>query len=45
VLAFSTVYDWRLNGNALPLSDRMRGRTGGARKQFTCPLAAMPGKS
>ena len=45
VLAFSTVYDWRLNGNALPLSDRMRGRTGGARKQFTCPLAATPGKS
>ena len=45
VLAFSTVYDWRLNGNALPLSDRMRGRTGGARKQFTCPLAATtPGK-
>jgi soluble lytic murein transglycosylase len=44
VLAFSTVYDWRLNGNALPLSDRMRGRTGGARKQFTCPLAAPPGK-
>ena len=45
VLAFSTVYDWRLNGNALPLSDRMRGRTGSARKQFTCPLAATPGKS
>jgi soluble lytic murein transglycosylase len=45
VLAFSTVYDWRLNGNALPLSDRMRGRTGGVRKQFTCPLAdATPGK-
>jgi soluble lytic murein transglycosylase len=45
VLAFSTVYDWRLNGNALPLSDRMRGRTGGVRKQFTCPLAATPGKN
>lgn len=41
VLAFSTIYDWRLNGNALPLSDRMRGRSG-ARKQFTCPLAAPP---
>jgi soluble lytic murein transglycosylase len=39
VLAFSTLYDWRLNGNALPLSDRMRGVTGGARKQFTCALA------
>jgi soluble lytic murein transglycosylase len=45
VLAFSTVYDWRLNGNALPLSDRMRGRTGGVRKQFTCPLATTPGKN
>jgi soluble lytic murein transglycosylase len=39
VLAFSTIYDWRLNGNALPLSDRMRGITTGARKQFACPLA------
>jgi soluble lytic murein transglycosylase len=44
VLAFSTVYDWRLNGNALPLSDRMRGRTTGVRKQFTCPLATTSGK-
>ncbi len=40
VLAFSTIYDWRLNGDAVPLSDRMRGRSGGARKQFRCPLAA-----
>ena len=39
VLAFSTLYDWRLNGNAVPLSDRMRGRSGGARKRFACPLA------
>jgi soluble lytic murein transglycosylase len=45
VLAFSTVYDWRLNGNALPLTDRMRGRTTTARKQFTCPLASTPGKN
>jgi soluble lytic murein transglycosylase len=44
VLAFSTVYDWRLNGNALPLSDRMRGRTTGVRKQFTCPLATASAK-
>jgi soluble lytic murein transglycosylase len=44
VLAFSTVYDWRLNGNALSLSDRMRGRTGGTRKQFTCPLATASDK-
>jgi soluble lytic murein transglycosylase len=39
VLAFSTIYDWRLNGNAVPLSDRMRGISGGARKQFSCALA------
>ena len=42
VLAFSTVYDWRLNGDAVPLTDRMRGRSGGARKRFACPLAAPP---
>lgn len=37
VLAFSTVYDWRLNGDAIRLSDRLLGSTGGARKAFTCP--------
>ena len=41
VLSFSTLYDWRLNGDAQRLTDRMWGRTG-ARKQFTCPLAAPP---
>jgi soluble lytic murein transglycosylase len=40
VLAFSTLYDWRLNGTALPLSDRMRGNTQAPRKPFACPLAA-----
>ena len=40
VLAFSTVYDWRLNGDALRLSDRLLGRTDGPRKAFTCPQAA-----
>jgi soluble lytic murein transglycosylase len=39
VLAFSTVYDWRLTGDALRLSDRLLGRTNGPRKQFTCPQA------
>jgi soluble lytic murein transglycosylase len=39
VLAFSTIYDWRLNGNAVPLDDRMRGRATLARKQFACPVA------
>jgi soluble lytic murein transglycosylase len=37
VLAFSVLYDWRLNGDALTLSDRLRGRTDGARKRFVCP--------
>ncbi len=36
VLAFSVIYDWRLNNNALTLSDRMVGRTEGARKPFSC---------
>ena len=38
VLAFSTIYDWRLNGTAIPLTARMTGDTG-PRKRFTCPLA------
>ena len=37
VLAFSAIYDWRLNGNALPVSERLLGRTGGERKAFACP--------
>jgi len=39
VFAFSTIYDWRLNGSAVPLDDRMRGRATLARKQFACPVA------
>lgn len=42
VLAFSVIYDWRLNGDALPLSDRMRGRTDAPRKKFACPLVEPP---
>jgi len=37
VLAFSAIYDWRLNGDALPVSDRMMGRTEGRRRAFACP--------
>jgi soluble lytic murein transglycosylase len=37
VLAFSVIYDWRLNGDALPVSDRMQARTGVPRKRFDCP--------
>lgn len=42
VLAFSVIYDWRLNGNALPVTDRMLGRVQAKRKAFTCPTAQMP---
>ncbi|MCL1635776.1 lytic transglycosylase domain-containing protein [Luteimonas sp. SX5] len=42
VLAFSVIYDWRLNGDALTLSDRMRGIDSGKRKRFVCPLADPP---
>jgi soluble lytic murein transglycosylase len=41
VFAFSTIYDWRLSGNALPLTARMTGDTA-PRKGFTCPLASAP---
>ncbi|KAF1716785.1 lytic murein transglycosylase [Pseudoxanthomonas yeongjuensis] len=42
ILAFSVIYDWRLTGNALPVTDRMLGRSGGKRKSFTCPTALVP---
>jgi soluble lytic murein transglycosylase len=32
------VYDWRLNGDALRLSDRLLGITTGPRKGFECPV-------
>jgi soluble lytic murein transglycosylase len=40
VLAFSVVYDWRLNGVAAPVSERLLGRASAspeARRPFTCP--------
>ena len=40
ILAFSVLYDWRMHGDALRVTDRMHGRSGGARKQFSCPQAA-----
>ena len=39
VLAFSTVYDWRLDGKAVPLTARMQGIPTSERKSFVCPLA------
>jgi soluble lytic murein transglycosylase len=43
VLAFSVVYDWRLNGDAAPLSDRLLGHLVTDAKQrrgFICPTVA-----
>jgi soluble lytic murein transglycosylase len=45
VLAFSVVYDWRLYGNAAPLSDRLLGRVvtdPRRRRAFFCPTASPP---
>lgn len=39
VLAFSVIYDWRLYGDALPLSDRMIGVLNDRRRAFACPAA------
>lgn len=46
VLAFSVVYDWRLNGNATPLGQRMLGRLvnePSQRRPFTCPTNTTAG--
>ena len=40
ILAFSVIYDWRLNGDALPVTDRMNGRLQAKRKALTCPADA-----
>ncbi len=41
VLAFSVIYDWRLDGRAVPVGERMLGRTvpvdSPKRRPFTCP--------
>jgi soluble lytic murein transglycosylase len=44
VLAFSVIYDWKLDNSAHTLADRLRGRVDGQRKAFTCPanIAADP---
>lgn len=47
VLGFATIYDWRLNGNALKTTDRMLGNVAGTRQPFVCPAAAprpLPGQ-
>ncbi|HZH44485.1 MAG TPA: transglycosylase SLT domain-containing protein, partial [Lysobacter sp.] len=40
VFAFSVIYDWMLNGDAMRLSERMRGRLDGARTRLACPAPA-----
>lgn len=37
VLAFSVLYDWRMNGDALRVSDRIAGKVDGQRTRFACP--------
>ncbi|MDO5505391.1 MAG: transglycosylase SLT domain-containing protein [Pseudoxanthomonas suwonensis] len=40
VLAYSAIYDWRLDGEARRVSDRLLGRIDGPRKAFVCPADA-----
>jgi soluble lytic murein transglycosylase len=47
VLAFSVIYDWRMDGKAVPLSVRMLGRSvpDAQKRRFSCPttpVAAAP---
>lgn len=42
VFAFSVIYDWRLHGDAAPLSARLAGTGGGERRGFACPDPAGP---
>lgn len=37
ILAFSVIYDWRLNRGAMPITDRLAGRIVDTRKTFVCP--------
>ncbi len=39
VIAFSVIYDWRLDGSAVPVTERMLGRTvaTSSRRAFSCP--------
>ena len=42
VLSFSMLYDWRLNGDAVRLSDRLMGNSNGPRKAFACATPEPP---
>ncbi len=43
VLAFSVIYDWRFDGKAVPLSERMLGRTvpDAQRRRFVCAMPTL----
>lgn len=41
VMAFSVIYDWRLGQDAVPVTDRLLGRTNSPqRRAFACPATA-----
>ncbi len=42
ILAFSVIYDWRLNRSAMPITDRLAGRIVDTRKTFLCPTPELP---
>ncbi len=42
VLAFSVIYDWRLDGRTRALTDRLEGRSAIEPRAFACPSAAAP---
>lgn len=44
ILAFSVIYDWRMNGDALRVSDRIAGKTQGKRVKFICPQGSQAGE-
>jgi soluble lytic murein transglycosylase len=45
IMAFAVIYDWRFGGRAVPVAERMIGRTGKryAVREFACPPAAVAG--
>lgn len=44
ILSFATLYDWRFNGTAIPVTARMNGDLNATRKAFTCPTPSIPAK-
>ena len=43
VLAFSVIYDWRLDGRTRSLTDRLEGRDDDNPRRFACPTAPAAG--